>query len=622
MDVVGAVDLQVGVDNGSSALETAVSADLGSTDPVVGAASRRGLGKAGDVVFDRNTRRGDLPGDCRHLGDSLGHALETGNDGVGVGLVGKVGSLGNGHAEPTIDGSDTTGGRSTAEVVGDGHGVVVTLLGALNASGPLELAVLSVRTLDNLPGKRTNVGGRLGKDTGAALKVGLLVSGDRVGPSLVEVVEGDVLVLDDKVSVDVVVQVLSNRKVDPVARVDEGSTVLNAVLDDVELVSWADTAAEQELGRSKGTSGENDTASRVQLDGTAVAALELDTRGKTLAADNAPDTSVGEELEVGPAKSADEVGAKGTSSLATLVHEGRVREDTVLLVRNVVGGDLLPAIRREGGSEHVEALLLVTFAISGGSVSARNALENGIHGRLNVGRFPACREVDIPVKRNRLPPKGSVDSSSSTKNATSHLVGVGAGNTGGVDPDLVAKTGDVKSSELVVLEPVGLHGSAETRKRWGTLFDEENLLAGFGEPVRNGNTTGTSTHNDVVVGLGRSGLANALSRGGCGGGRDRCGGWWRWSALPVVVLCVPGVVYTDTEGSLSVVVLNPWLGGKSLVLRPRNDLVGSILGDLRAGRTVLVPSPAPLATVDELPAVSADSFGKLGDGGIAGVVIG
>lgn len=63
VDVVGAVDLQVGVDDSASALETAVSADLCGTDPVVGTASRRSLGKAGDVVFNRDASFGDLPGD-------------------------------------------------------------------------------------------------------------------------------------------------------------------------------------------------------------------------------------------------------------------------------------------------------------------------------------------------------------------------------------------------------------------------------------------------------------------------------------------------------------------------------------------------------------------------------
>ena len=430
--------------------------------------------------------------------------------------------------------------------------------------------------------------------------------------------------LDDKVSVDVVVEVLSHGKVDPVAGLDERRTILNATLDDVELVSWADTAAEQELGRSEGTSGKDDTASRVQLDGATVSALELDTSSKTLAADDTPDTSVGQKLEVSPAKSGNKVGTKGTSSLATLVHEWRVRVDTVLLVRNVVGGDLLPAIRSEGGRKHIEALLLVTLAISGRSVGAGNALEDGVHGRLDVGRFPACREVGIPISCNRLPPKGSIDGSSSTKNTTSHLIGVGASNTGGVDPDLVAKTGDVKSGELVVLEPVWLHGSTETRKRWRALFDEKNLLAGLGKLVRNRDTTSTSTDNNVVVGLSRSGLANALgccrddSRG------DGCGGWWRIddAADPVTVLRAPGIIYTDTEGALAVVVLGPWLGRETLVLRPRNNLVRTILGNLRAGRTVLVPCPAPLAAVDELPAVGTDSFGNLCDGGIAGIVIG
>lgn len=55
------------------------------------------------------------------------------------------------------------------------------------------------------------------------------------------------------------------------------------------------------------------------------------------------------------------------------------------------------------------------------------------------------------------------------------------------------------------------------------------------------------------------------------------------------------------------------------MLSPSDDL--DLVGDLGASRTVLIPDPAPLAPVNDLEAVAADSVRNLCDCSIAGVGI-
>jgi hypothetical protein len=56
------------------------------------------------------------------------------------------------------------------------------------------------------------------------------------------------------------------------------------------------------------------------------------------------------------------------------------------------------------------------------------------------------------------------------------------------------------------------------------------------------------------------------------------------------------------------------------VLSPANDL--DLVGrQLRAFRTILVPDPAPLASVDQLKVGVRDSMGNLSQGSIPSVVI-
>jgi hypothetical protein len=65
----------------------------------------------------------------------------------------------------------------------------------------------------------------------------------------------------------------------------------------------------------------------------------------------------------------------------------------------------------------------------------------------------------VRIAPKYLPPKTGINSSPTTQDATSHLVGIGAGNTGRIDPDLVAQPGNIEASEVGAVEPLGLHGS-------------------------------------------------------------------------------------------------------------------------------------------------------------------
>jgi len=112
--------------------------------------------------------------------------------------------------------------------------------------------------------------------------------------------------------------------------------------------------------------------------------------------------------------------------------------------------------------------------------------------------------------KTNLPPETGVDGSSATEHATGHLVGISAGNTSRVNPDLVAEAGNVEAGEVGANEPLGLHGASITTGRRGSLLDQQNALASLAELIRERDTTGTSTDNDVVVGLGRCGRADRL----------------------------------------------------------------------------------------------------------------
>jgi hypothetical protein len=92
---------------------------------------------------------------------------------------------------------------------------------------------------------RTNVGRSLSEDTRPPVKVRCPVVLRRLIPGLIEVIEHDIGVLDDEVSVKMVNQVVPDRQIDPLAAINEGLAILGAG-DDLELILGADTACESQ----------------------------------------------------------------------------------------------------------------------------------------------------------------------------------------------------------------------------------------------------------------------------------------------------------------------------------------------------------------------------------------
>lgn len=310
---------------------------------------------------------------------------------------------------------------------------------------------------------------------------------------------------DDGVGVEVVIQVVANGEVDPRGVVDEVRAVEDRVLDDLELVGGTNTGAEEDLGTAESTGRENDTAGDVlDLDDTLVATISegLDLNGGNVAvgADHTLDDGVEPEVEVGAGLGGAKVGSQGAATLTTGEHVRGVGEGAVLAVRGVVSRDLLPASSPETASKDIETLLEVTLTILGRRVSAGNAGKDPADGASNVLGLPAGREEVVPVERVRLEPETSVDSSATTEDATGHLVGISASNTVAVNPDLVAKTGDIEAGELSALKPFGLQGTAVLASGGNTLLDKENALARLAELISGGDTTGTTTNDNVVKG--------------------------------------------------------------------------------------------------------------------------
>jgi len=270
----------------------------------------------------------------------------------------------------------------------------------------------------------------------------------------------------------------------------------------------------------------------------------------------------------------------------------------ILCAGLVVGNNLLIATSRQGSSEDIEALLLVQLPIHRRMISTRNTLEDIVDSLLDVSRLPARREVIVEIDWVGLPPERSVDSSSSSENASSHLVDVGASNAGGINPDLVAETGDIETGEVSALEPFRLHGSTPATGRWRALLDQKDALARLRQLVGDGDTTSASTDDNVVV------RASGCRCSGASSWAGRCSGR-RWSRRrgtsillhPVGISCFPSTRDRYAELRLAVVVEVVGVSRVGKMLGPSNDL--EFFWQLAINCAILVPNPAPLAAVDQ-----------------------
>lgn len=164
--------------------------------------------------------------------------------------------------------------------------------------------------------------------------------------------------------------------------------------------------SEKELLGAKSTRREDDTATGVDVDSTAVAtgghALKLDAGDLAAGTDGTPDGAVDPEVEVGASERRNEVGGQGAATLAILKHKGAVAESAVLLCGDIVGNDLGVSGLVKAAREHVETLLAVELAVLAGGVRARDSLEHPVGSSRDVGVLPAGGEVIIPISRGRL----------------------------------------------------------------------------------------------------------------------------------------------------------------------------------------------------------------------------
>lgn len=93
VDVLSAVDLSVSIDDGSAAIQAAVSSDLGGTDPVVGTTGSSGKRQALDIGLDGDVGGGDLEDDLGELGEGSLHVLDGLDDSVKILLGLEIGGL-------------------------------------------------------------------------------------------------------------------------------------------------------------------------------------------------------------------------------------------------------------------------------------------------------------------------------------------------------------------------------------------------------------------------------------------------------------------------------------------------------------------------------------------------
>lgn len=499
VDVVGAPDLEVGVDNRGAVVGVA---HLAGADVVV---------TLGDVVGGNQLSR------------RLGHGLEGGavgrdhadelvhevGDGVLVRSRLQVGRGGDGRG--TVRGylQHTGRGDAVRQVRLDADGVV-----GWRADGALDVVGAAVVGGRGRPEVDTLAG--LGEQTR-----GLVVEG--IDPGLVGVGEGrggqgieGILGGQGDSEDGVVHQVLADRQVDPLRLVGESDRHA-AALDGLDLGRGADARVDEHAGAGEGTTGQDDLAVGVEVDELAVAAgqLDLDTGGGGVAADDADELGVQGQLEVGLGLGQGEVVTDGTATETILDQPGRVGVDGILVVGRVQGVGLGESIVAEEAGHDGEGLLVVAGAV--GEDVTGGALVEGLGRGRDVGPLPARGPLVVKVVLGRLDEHHGVDHGATTQQAAGHTADIRAvlgGVSGG--GQVVAHAGHVVLGNGVV---VGHGVVAAGGVSGGTAtLEEQNGGTRLDETLSNNQTSGTSTGDDVVVGGVARGRGGGRVVGGAGGG--------------------------------------------------------------------------------------------------------
>lgn len=456
--VVSSIDLGVGVDNRSSGTiteETRVSSNLASSDPVVRPA---GCNVVVHVISCGDASSWLKEGDSVLVLGSVEDRLDTSNDNLLVGSVVEKRVGGDLHIQVGSDSHATPGNHTGTQVLTHGDQSISRFSERpFSTNSPLDLASDTISTDERFPCHSVRSRSSSGEDTGAAIQVQVHIGSVGVVVGTIEIVGFDTGLAKDKICVGMVQNVVSNRKPDP-ARGRNHGWAISAGLNNVELISWADTTAEEDLGGSE-CSGRKDDPSSVGCDAvdtnltTWARSNNLDTSDSATGTEDLGDSSVDDNLEVGACFSSLEVGSKRTTTFTVGIHEGSVGEGPVLGVRNGVGGDLGPASGLQNGGHDSVRLLNIADSVHGRVIGRRNSVENFGGRRDHVGRLPASREVVIPIAVLRFEEQASINSGTTTENTSSHLVDIVTSNTGRVNPNLVAKTWDIEAGEFFASQP-------------------------------------------------------------------------------------------------------------------------------------------------------------------------
>lgn len=399
--VVGSVNLGVDVNDGASgtvAVKTRVGSQLASSNPMVSSA---GASVGIDVISRAHTSSRAKEGDSVLATGSVHDRLDTPDDNFLVRSVVEIRLDGDMHAQAGINSHASPGNHTGAQVLGHGdQGGSSLVERTLSTDSPLELTGDTVSANEGFPRHSVGARGGSGEDTSAVVQVVVSISdvGSVVGG--IKVVGLDGRLAEDHISVGVVKNIVSYGKSDPTS--GRNHARVGAGLDNVELVSWANTAAEEDLGRPECT-GRKDDSSGVGGDiddtnkSTGAGRHDLDTSNPGTSTDDLGDGGVDGNSEVGTGLGGLKISSQRTATLTIGEHERRAGKGPVLLVGDRVGGDLGPASRLEDGGEDIVGLLEETDTVHGRIVCRRNSREDFVHGSNHVGRLPASREVVVPI---------------------------------------------------------------------------------------------------------------------------------------------------------------------------------------------------------------------------------
>lgn len=597
VDVVGAPDFGVGVDDGGAVVG---GAHAGGADKVR-AGGHVVLGDEG--LGGRVEREGGV-GAVDHL-QELVHEL---GDGALVARAGQVGLLGDLGRAGGGDAQGAGGGDAVRQV--DLH---LDGVGRGGVDGALDVVGRTVVGLDCGPDVDTLA--TLGEQT---LGLGVELGGDSgVGGGEGGLGQGGQAVLDLQADGEdgVVHQVLADGQLDPVSLLGQGD-LDGAALNSLDLRLGADTRVDQHAGGGQSTTGQDDLAAGGEVDDLAVAVgqLDLDTGGSGALADNTDELGVQGQLEVVLGLGEGKVRADGAATETVLNQPRRVGEDLLLVIGVLESVGVRPALLLEEAGHDSEGVHVDTGAVL--EDVTRGALVERVSGSGDVRPLPSRGPLVVEVVSRGLNEHQSVDHGGTTEDAAGHGSGVET-VLGGVTglAEVVSHGGNIVLGDGVVVRD----GSITTSRVGGgsTTLKEEDRGAGLNETLRDNQASSTATSNNVIISGVAGGCGNVLSAATSGrvartaGGRAAGSRGGQSSPGRVVGrLGISQAVAVLTEGSTVVVQGSRGIAGVS-----QGSLGESVSEDISLGvdsERFAIVSDTALAKEGVLPAGGVDG-GTLGN---------